>query len=104
MTTVSNKVWCEARLYPPTENHHLLEALMTYHEVIEKDSKAALIWHSVNEATMLIFFYCAPVENPDAFKCFYDVPFIMRVMEPGCRTVYEVVQGFANVLVAEHMA
>jgi hypothetical protein len=101
MTTVPNKVWAEARLYPPTANQELLNALMLYYEVCEKDPNATLIWHSVNQATLLVFFYCAPVENPDAFKCFYDIPFLMNVIPPVLNTVYGVVQGVANVLSAD---
>ena len=51
---------------------------MLCHEACEKDSNATLIWHSVNQATLLVFFYCVPVEKPNAFKCFYDVPFLMN--------------------------
>lgn len=101
MITVPNKVWAEARLYSPAQNQELLEALMLYHEVCEKDPYATLIWHSVQQATLLVFFYCAPVEKPDAFKCFYDVPFLMNVVPPGLSTVYGVVQAVANVLSAD---
>lgn len=101
MTTVPNKIWAEARLYQPSQNAQLLEALMQYHEAIEKDNKATLIWHSVNQATLLVFFYCAPVESPDVFQSFYDIPFMTRVVEPGCRTIHEMVQAVANVLASE---
>jgi len=104
MATVPNKVWAEARLYPPTQNVELIEALMKYHEVIEKDNKATLIFHATSQGTLLIFFYTAPVDNPEVFKCYYDIPFIMKLIEPGCRTVYEVMQGVANVLQAEPLA
>ncbi|CZR56975.1 uncharacterized protein PAC_06864 [Phialocephala subalpina] len=101
MATVSNKVWAEARLYPSTANNELIEALMKYHEVIESDNKATLVFHVTNQATLMVFFYCAPVENPDVFACFYDVPFLMNILPPGCRTVYDVVQGLANVMQQE---
>ncbi|OCK73798.1 6-hydroxy-D-nicotine oxidase [Lepidopterella palustris CBS 459.81] len=101
MTTVPNKVWAEARLYSPTQNGELLDALMLYHEACEKDPNATLIWQSVNQATLLVFFYCAPVENPDVFKCFYDIPFMINVLPPALTTVYGVVQGLANVLSAD---
>lgn len=47
---------------------------------------------------MLIFFYSAPVETPDAFKCFYDIPFEGKLIEPGFGTVYEATQGIADIL------
>lgn len=101
MLTVPNKVWAEARLYPPTQNGELLQALMLYHEASEKDSNATLIWHSISQATLLIFFYCAPVEKPAVFDCFYNIPFMARVIEPAINTIYGVVQGLTNVLAAE---
>jgi hypothetical protein len=103
MSTFSNKVWAEARLYPPTQNLELLDALMLYHEACEKDSNATLIWHSVNQATLLVFFYCQPVENPSAFKCFYDIPYMARIIEPALNTVFGVMQGLSSVLAAEHL-
>ncbi|TVY50645.1 Bifunctional solanapyrone synthase [Lachnellula cervina] len=104
MITVPNKVWAEARLYPPTQNLELIEALMKYHEGIEKDNKATLIFHATSQATLLVFFYTAPVDNPAVFKPYYEIPFLMKLIEPGCRTVYEVMQGIANVLQAETLS
>ncbi|TVY85865.1 FAD-dependent monooxygenase, partial [Lachnellula willkommii] len=104
MVTVPNKVWAEARLYPPTQNVQLIEALMKYHEGIEKDNKATLIFHATSQATLLVFFYTAPVDNPAVFAPYYDIPFLMKLIEPGCRTVYEVMQGISNVMQAETMA
>lgn len=99
--TVPNKIWAEARLYSPAENGRLLEALMQYHEGIENDNKATLIWHSVDQGTLLVFFYCAPVENPDIFAPFKAVPYMAHVVEPGCRTIYEMVQAVADILQSE---
>lgn len=101
LMAVPNKVWAEARVYPPTANPQLLEAVMQYHGAIEKDNKSTLIWHSTDQATLLVYFYCDPVEKPDVFKPFYDIPFLMNVVPPGIRTVYEMVQAVANVLTAE---
>ena len=97
MTTVPNRVWAEGRLYSPTMNNTLIDALVLYHEASEKDNKATLIWHAVEGATLVVFFYCAPVENPDVFNGFREIPFMARVLEPGCRSVYDVMEGFAGV-------
>ena len=98
MSTVPNKVWAEGRIYSPSMTEDLLQALMIYHKASEESSnKATLIWQSVHGATLIVFFYCAPVENPPVFQCFEDIPFLTRIMEPGCRTVYDVVNGFAGV-------
>jgi hypothetical protein len=60
-----------------------------------------LIWHSVNEATLPIFIYFEPVDKLDAFKCFYDIPFIAPVVSPQKPTIYCLLQGIANILAAE---
>lgn len=101
MTTVPTQIWSEARVYPPTATGQLFEALMKYHEAIEHDSKATLIWLSTKEATLLVFFYCAPVENPATFKPFNDIAHVAHVVPPGRRTIYEMVQAVKNVLTSQ---
>jgi len=98
MATVSNKIWAEARIYEPSETNALLEALMLYHEAIEETNKAVLYFHVVEQVTLLVFFYCSPVENPAVFDCFYDIPYKTKLIEAGCKTVYDAIQGIANVL------
>ena len=98
MSTVSNQVWAEGRLYSPAVNESLLHAITQYHETSEKDNKASLILQSNHEVTIVVFFYCAPTEKrPSVFNCFDDIPFLTRIVEPGSRTVYAVVNGFAGV-------
>ncbi|RDW77834.1 hypothetical protein BP6252_05887 [Coleophoma cylindrospora] len=101
MAAVSNKIWAEVRLYQTSQNGELLEAMMLYHEASEKDNKATLIWHSVSQGTLLVFFYCAPVETPSVFECFYSIPFLVNIVPPGLNTVYGVVQGLKDVLSAD---
>jgi len=98
MSTVPNKGWAEARVYSPEHNNELIEAVMKYHEVIETHDKATLIFMMASGHTLLVFFYSSLVETPDAFKCFYDIPFMSKIIEPGYRTVYEATQGIADVL------
>ncbi|KAL2824310.1 hypothetical protein BDW59DRAFT_180373 [Aspergillus cavernicola] len=101
MTTIPNRIWAEGRVYASAQNPDLIAALMTYHQLIEKDNKASLIWHTLNESTLLIFLYCAPVEKPAVFSPFYDLPFLMNAVPPACMTVYQMVQGVANILAKE---
>lgn len=97
MSTVSNQVWAEGRLYSPAENESVLRATSQYHEASEKDNKASLIYQSNHEVTVVVFFYCAPAEKrPSAFSCFDDIPFLTHIVEPGSRTVFDVVNGFAS--------
>ena len=71
---------------------------MLYHEAIEETNKAVLYFHVVEQVTLLVFFYCSPVENPTVFDCFYDIPYKTKLIEAGCKTVYDVIQDIANVL------
>lgn len=96
MATVPSQVWAEGRVYSADMNGQLLNALMRYHEAGEADKKASLIWQSVHGVTVVVFFYCAPVDNPPVFRCFNDIPCLTRLVEPGCRSVYDVVEGFAS--------
>jgi len=102
MVTVQNKVWAEARLYLPSANIKLIEALMIYHEAIEHNTKYTLIFHITNQASLLVFVYNAPVEEmPEVFNCFENIPSLMNVIPPGCRTIYEMLLRVAYVLQAD---
>ncbi|PYH88761.1 6-hydroxy-D-nicotine oxidase [Aspergillus ellipticus CBS 707.79] len=94
LVTVPTTSWSEARIYPPTAYESLVHGLMQYHEAIETDNRASLVWHATSQAILLVFFYCAPVEKPPAaFASFYDIPFLMNFVPPGTRSIYELVQG-----------
>ncbi|KAL4737915.1 hypothetical protein BDV11DRAFT_190645 [Aspergillus similis] len=106
MNTIPSAIWAEGRVYPatPETSATLHKALMAYHELIETDNKATLIWHTINQTTLLIFFYCAPVEKPDVFAPFYDIPFLMNVVPPAKRSVCEMVNAVRNVLALEQLS
>lgn len=75
----------------------LLQAIMKYHAAAENDTKASLIWQSIPQATVMILFYCAAVEKkPPVFDCFDGIPLVTHIVQPGCRSVYDVVDGFAS--------
>lgn len=102
MTTTPNQVWCDSRLYSPSENGQLLKAIMLYHEAIEDNNKAVLYFHVVKEATLLVCFYDEPAEaRPSVFDCFYNIPCIKQGMNPGNKTLLNVVEGIAAVLNTE---
>ncbi|KAL4928580.1 FAD-binding oxidoreductase [Aspergillus undulatus] len=103
MTTVSNKIWCEARVYPPTAYDSLVTALMQYHENIETDDQATLIWHGNSDAILHVYVYCSPVENPDTFAPFYDIPFLQGPVEPGVRTISDLMNAIAHFVSPEPM-
>jgi hypothetical protein len=101
MATVPSLIWSEARIYAPTAYNDLVEALMVYHESIESDDKATLIWHATGDAILLVYVYCSPTESPAIFAPFLDVPFVQTFVPAGNRTVYELVQAVASVISPE---
>ncbi|KAL3463406.1 hypothetical protein BJX64DRAFT_120493 [Aspergillus heterothallicus] len=103
MATVPNGIWSEARIYAPTAYNDLVEALMTYHESIETDDQATLIWHSTGDAILLVFVYCSPSQTPAVIAPFLDIPFVQTFVPEGNRTVYELVQAVASVISPEPM-
>lgn len=90
MKTVSNQVWAEGCIYAPETNGQLFDAIMKFHEAAEHDVKASIIVQSIHEVTIVVLFYCAPVDNPPVFRCFDDLPFVAHIVQPQCRTFYEV--------------
>lgn len=101
MNTILNQIWTEVRIYPLTAADQLRAALMQYHDAIETDNKASLIWNATNDIILIVYFYCAPVENPPVFQAFYDIPHLTSFVPPGIRTVYDLVQAVASVNEAE---
>ncbi|KAL4963818.1 FAD-binding oxidoreductase [Aspergillus stella-maris] len=103
MTTVPNKVWCAARVYSPTEYDSLVAALMQYHANIETDNQATLIWHGTSDAVLHVYVYCSPLENPDVFAPFFDVPFLQAPVTPGIRTISELMHAIKHFVPEEDM-
>ncbi|KAL4907268.1 hypothetical protein BDW74DRAFT_176049 [Aspergillus multicolor] len=106
MITVPNKIWCEARVYSPTAYDALIAALMQYHDAIENNDKATLIWYANESVILLVLVYCSP--DPDAnenkpavFAPFLDIPAVTSLVPPAIRTVYELGQGIADVVSTE---
>jgi hypothetical protein len=102
MSAISNKVWCEGRVYAPKENKKICEAIMEYHKASEKDSKATLIWHTVEEATTLILVYADPVEEqPAIFNVFDEIEPLVSMVPPKIYSILEIVSIFDELTVTE---
>ncbi|KAL4989543.1 hypothetical protein BDW68DRAFT_186378 [Aspergillus falconensis] len=93
--TLPNHIWCEARVYPQPVYDSLIAALMQYHDAIESNDKATLIWYS-NEAILLV-----PAPAPAVFAPFFDVPSLQNLVVPRFRAVYDLAQGIADVVSTE---
>ncbi|KAJ5698965.1 FAD-binding type 2 [Penicillium macrosclerotiorum] len=102
MTTVSNKVWAEGRVFAPTENNKLFEALMRFHQDAEKDTNASLIFNSVQEATLLVFIYAEHADKrPAVFDAFEGVDFVAQMVPGNNYTIFQIVNGFESVTATE---
>ncbi|KAL4886766.1 hypothetical protein BJY04DRAFT_213520 [Aspergillus karnatakaensis] len=103
MSTIPNRIWSEGRVYAPDAYNDLIQALLQYHTDIETNDQATLIWQATNDAILLVFVYVSPEEDPAVFDQFRAVPFVQHLVEPGIRTVYELVQAVAGVISPEPM-
>ncbi|OJI96570.1 hypothetical protein ASPVEDRAFT_35958 [Aspergillus versicolor CBS 583.65] len=103
MATIPNKIWAQASVYQPTAYDQLMKALVQYHDIIETDDQATLIWHQTSQAILLVYVYCSPVEKPAAFAPFYDIPSVMDLVPSALRTIYDLIQALADVNSPEPM-
>ncbi|KAL4995934.1 hypothetical protein BDV10DRAFT_202734 [Aspergillus recurvatus] len=112
MLTVPNHIWCKARVYPLTAYDSLIASLMQYHDAIESNDKATLIWYSNDTAILLVLVYCSPdfesadgknssAPAPAVFGPFLDMPSLQSLVAQGVRTVYDLAQGIADVVSTE---
>ncbi|RDW70583.1 FAD-binding oxidoreductase [Aspergillus mulundensis] len=103
---IQESIWCEARVYPPTAYDALAAALIQYHDAIESDDKATLIWYANESAILLVLVYCSPdadanENKPAIFAPFLSIPAVTSLVAPAVRTVYELGQGIADVVSTE---
>ncbi|KAJ5805940.1 FAD-binding type 2 [Penicillium pulvis] len=91
MSTVSNQVWAEGRLFAPNENDKLLEALVSFHDEGEKDPNASLIFNSVPEGTLLVFIYAEHAEErPAVFNAFNGINCILEMVPGNKYTIFQI--------------
>jgi hypothetical protein len=105
MTTLSNMLWSENRLYSASQNTAFLSALMAYQTLIESDNKASLFIHTVNDHAFVTFTYSGPVKDgcPAIFMPFQRIPYMRYLVPPARRTVLEMAKGVADVLESEKL-
>ncbi|KAK5988324.1 Prosolanapyrone-II oxidase-like protein [Cladobotryum mycophilum] len=73
-----DKMWFEARLFTAEKNQQLLDALVEYHKVASQDPKATITFSLSEDKSAPKSFigltYMDPIEPPDVFAPFYDIP------------------------------
>ncbi|KAL0262792.1 hypothetical protein SLS55_001765 [Diplodia seriata] len=91
-------IWYEARIYGPQQNRRLLKAVHDYQEAAEEDPRSSFAFSLSNNHTIVAWIYSEPVERPDVFSMFYDIPFERHFIEPSFGTPYTLAKAFETVL------
>lgn len=79
-------------------NHFILEAIFEYQKVAEHDPKASMVHHIGKNKTLLGWIYSDPVEFPDIFKMFYDIPYVGHFHEPTIGKILSFSKDMSKVL------
>lgn len=93
-----NSIWYTARLYDPSQNDRLIEAVYAYQQAAEKDHRASFAFSLSNSQTFVGFVYAEPVEFPDVFSMFYDIPWTKDFIVPTFGTQFSLVKAYEQVL------
>ena len=73
-TIENDQVWYEGRIYDSAQNQALLAALVDYSVAAESDDQAAIVFAMTKTSTVVVFIYNSPIERPETFGMFYDIP------------------------------
>ncbi|OJD36447.1 fad linked oxidase-like protein [Diplodia corticola] len=91
-------IWYESRIYGPEQSRRLLKAVRQYQEAAEEDPRSSFAFSLSNNHTIVAWIYSEPVERPDVFSMFYDIPFERHFIEPSLGTPYTLAKAFETVL------
>lgn len=97
-TVPVDKIWYESRIYGPGESRQLFKAVREYQELSEEDPRASFAFSLSSNHTIVAFIYSEPVERPDVFSMFYDIPYEKHFIEPTLGTPYTLAAAFEKVL------
>ncbi|KAI0521218.1 Glucooligosaccharide oxidase [Xylaria bambusicola] len=97
-TVPVDKIWYESRIYGPGESRNLLTAVREYQEHAEEDPRASFAFSLSSNHTIVAFIYSEPVEYPDVFSMFYDIPYERHFIKPTLGTPYTLAAAFEKVL------
>lgn len=97
-TVPVDRIWFEARIYAPSENRKLLEAVYKYQQAAEKDDSASLAFSLSNDHTFVAFVYSKPAHRPAVFDMFYNITFVKTFIDSSIGSQYDLVTAFASVL------
>ena len=93
-----NQIWFEARLYHHSFNERILEAIAQYEMAAEEDDYASFAFSLGNDHTFVAWIYSKPVEYPEVFKMFYDIPYEKHFTNATIGTTSQFTASLARVL------
>ncbi|OJD36444.1 fad linked oxidase-like protein [Diplodia corticola] len=96
-TIPSADCWFEGRVYAPNQTEKLFEAVIKYSAAAENDTSAGLVFNVSPDGTILGFVYGKPVEKPDVYSMFYDIPYTQNYINSTLGNTYELALAFADV-------
>ena len=97
-TVPVDKIWFEARLYDPSSNDKIFEAIEEWQKVAENDPKGSIVHHIGHGRTLLGWIYSEPIEYPSLFKMFYDIPYHSYFVQSTTGTVLDFSRNMSKVL------
>ena len=97
-TVPIDKIWFESRLYDPSQNHAILDAIATWQTVAETDPHASIVHHIGHQKTLLGFIYSKPTPYPDIYKMFYDIPYVGHFHPPTTGRILDFSRDMSKIL------
>lgn len=102
MSTLPSEVWAEVRVFAPSQEDELLDAMMRFHEANEKDPNASLIFNAVPGATLLVLVYAESVdERPAVFDAFENIDAIAKMLPGNKYTIFQIMSALESSIATE---
>ncbi|KAL1637024.1 hypothetical protein SLS58_009463 [Diplodia intermedia] len=89
--------WFEGRTYAPNQTEKLFEAMIKYSAAAENDTSAGLVFNISPGESIVAFVYSKPVEKPDVYSMFYDIPYTQNYINSTLGNTYDLALAFADV-------
>jgi len=87
LETIPNRaIWFEGFTYDSSQFDALIEASVKYAAAAENDHNATITIDFSTSSCTIIFVYGQPVERPEVYSAFYDIPSIATVVKSTIST------------------
>lgn len=95
-----DKLWFAANLYTSNKNQQLLNALVEYQQIADRDAKAHIVYQLSEDTraagSFVGFFYMDPVEWPSVFELFHNITPTANMINSSIGTLSELVSRYYN--------